>query len=70
MGIGFQVDGPQSSPRLQPTSDDLGATFVIGRARDVIADRSGRLFAFAKDRKGFYGNNWATVTLAIDRHQV
>jgi hypothetical protein len=52
-----------SDSRLDPNDPD--GTFIIGEHAVYTAKRSGRLYVFANDKRGwfFYGNNWGHVWL-------
>lgn len=45
----------------------LNTAFRIGAGTTRIFPEGGRLFCFANDARGFYGNNHGEVTLTIER---
>lgn len=61
----FRLMGRVGDPNRPPSDDDRAATFVIGTARTVTLDRSGRIYVFANDKKNMYWNNWGHVNLTI-----
>ena len=44
-----------------------GQTFPIGTRDKVTMPATGRLYLYANDVKGFYGNNRGELTVAIER---
>jgi hypothetical protein len=63
----FRLMGRIVASGAQPTTDDIAATFVIGRNNIRHFDTAGRLFVFANDKPGFYWNNWGSVRLSVMR---
>jgi len=63
----FRLMGRIARDGLQPKEDDALETFPIGKAADITARWAGRLFVFANDRRGFYGNNRGSVSLTVVR---
>jgi len=51
----------------EPIHDDIAETFVIGSESVRTFDKAGRLFVFANDHKGFYWNNFGSVTLVVNK---
>ena len=46
---------------------DADTAFAIGEAVEITASRSGRLWCYANDVRGAYGNNSGSVELFVDR---
>ncbi|MCK9205482.1 MAG: hypothetical protein M0P66_00075 [Salinivirgaceae bacterium] len=46
---------------------DKGKPFLIGSRNEITFDKEGKLYCFANDVKGFYGNNKGEVTLKLKR---
>jgi hypothetical protein len=64
----FRLMGRIGDPGQAPTADSVAETFVIGsRPPPIRMPRAGRLYVFANDRVGRYGNNWGCVTLTVSR---
>lgn len=45
---------------------DASTAWVVGRALEIVPERSGELVCFANDLVGFYWNNSGFVTLTVD----
>ena len=46
---------------------DINSAFAIGEAVEITAPKSGRLWCFANDVRGAYGNNTGSVELFVER---